>query len=127
MILASLAILDHRAPAHLIRLVERIGLSPVLMPAHPHLPTPISAHPDMLLFFSKECVFTTALYAKIAHHELERICDACKKDLRLIEKELGEGYPNEVLLNVAPIGDLLFCIKTKFRFNLFYRLCAYVI
>lgn len=103
------AVLDCRAPTHLIKCLRDLGLETISLPTHPHLPIPIAAHPDMLIFFASDCIFTTALYANIARKELENISRLCQKPIRIIGNELSSGYENEILLNAAPIGKYLIC------------------
>lgn len=105
----TVAVLDCRAPTHLLRCLRDLGLEPISLPAHPHLPIPIAAHPDMLLFFARDCIFTTSLYSSIAKKELKYLSQLSQKPIRIIENELSSGYENEVFLNAAPIGKYLIC------------------
>ena len=85
------------------------------------------SHPDMLLFFGKEAVYTTRSYYAIAKEPLGRICEHLNRALCLIEKEVCGGYPNEVLFNAAPVGKLLFCLPEftarEILQNEGYRIC----
>lgn len=103
------AILDHRTPKEVIATLSRRGIRPLLLPPHPHLPPPVAAHPDMLLFFAHEAVYTTASYQKEAKAELDRIRDLTGLPVRAIAQEPGPAYPADILLNAAPVGNRLFC------------------
>ena len=67
------AILDQRAPTELFEAICARGYTPILLPAHPFLPSPIASHPDMLLFFAPDAIYTTRLYEQIAKEELSLI------------------------------------------------------
>ena len=104
-----LALLDHRAPmeaeVHLIQYGHRV----LRLPSHPDLPSPVSAHVDLLLFFAPNEILCTRDYFEIAKEELSIIAEASKKPLRVLDKELGNEYPSDVLFNAASVGAALFC------------------
>lgn len=103
------AILDHRAPKEIIHSLSRRGIQPLLLPPHPHLPPAVASHPDMLIFFAREAVYTTASYLKEAKTELTRISAITGLPLRTTARELRPTYPADILLNAAPVGNKLFC------------------
>ncbi len=101
----KIAILDHRAPRKIADALQRYGYCPLRMPPHPDLPEPIQAHPDTLLFFAKDAIYTTARYADIAQKQLSQISHICGRPIRICRKELSCGYENEVLFNAVSMGN----------------------
>lgn len=104
-----LAVVDYRISPQAKGALERMGHLVLALPPHPSLPVPVSAHPDMLLFFASDCIFCTKSYQSIAKNELERLYEYTKKPLCTVEGVVSECYPNDILLNAAPIGKRLFC------------------
>ncbi len=103
------AILDQRAPTELCEVIFKRGYVPILLPAHPFLPSPIASHPDMLLFFAADVIYTTKLYAQIAKEELNLISSITGRPICLCDRELSKGYENEISFNAVAIGKKLFC------------------
>ena len=104
-----LALLDHRAPRQAEEGLRKYGHLVLRLPSHPNLPSPVSAHVDLLLFFAPNEILCTRNYFEIAKEELSIIAEASEKPLRVLDKELGNEYPSDVLLNAAPVGERLFC------------------
>lgn len=104
-------ITSHLTPRDTVKAFQKRGYTPILLPPHPNLPTPIASHADTLLFFAPDAVYTTPLYAKIAKSELSEIASATGHPIRTTRQELGNQYPMDILLNAAPIGNRLFCLK----------------
>ena len=104
-----LAVVDSKIPSQAAQALELAGFSLLPLPGHPALPAPVSSHPDMLLFFGKHRIYTTARYAEIAHKELSVIVDAAQKELCILEAEINQEYPKDVLLNSFLLGENLIC------------------
>lgn len=104
------AVLDCRAPLHAVRELKRRGMHTLLLPPHPFLPPPVASHPDLLLFFTGQAIYTTGLYSRIAKDELKELSGRTGVEIRVTEQELGGTYPQDILLDAAQIGDLLFCL-----------------
>lgn len=104
-----LAVVDHRIPTDAKIALERLGHRVLTIPPHPGLPAPVCGHPDMLLFFAPDAVFCTKSYHKIAQKELKQISACIQKPIRETNAEVSEIYPNDILLNAAPVGSFLFC------------------
>lgn len=104
-----LALLDHRAPMEAEEGLRKYGHRVLRLPSHSSLPSPVSAHIDLLFFFAPSEILCAKDYFEIAKEELAIISEASKKPLRALDKELGSKYPTDVLLNAAPMGDALFC------------------
>lgn len=104
-----LAITNHTFPKEAEETLMRLGHRTLRLPPHPNLPKPVASHPDMLLFFAPEAIFCIKSYYEIATRELEEISSAYGAPLRFAQKEYGNAYPDDVLLNALPMGDFLFC------------------
>ena len=103
------AILGATVPADAERALKAEGYRTLRLPPHPQLPFPVNSHPDMLLFFSSDAIFCTAAYFKVARRELEELSHIAKLPVRTVMREVGLRYPDDVLLNAAPVGKYLFC------------------
>ncbi len=104
-----LALTNYTFPTDAEETLRRLGHRTLRLPPHPNLPTPVSSHPDMLLFFAQNAIFCTKSYSKIAAKELEEISAVYGAPIRFVEEEYGNEYPDDVLLNALPLGNRLFC------------------
>lgn len=104
-----LAIVDERIPQPAADGLCARGWELVKLPPHPALPTPVSSHPDMLLFFAPDAIYTTGSYLQIALPMLNQIAAAVGKPIRTVAGEVGGQYPSDILLNAAHVGKYLFC------------------
>lgn len=104
-----IAAVDSRIPSAARRELERRGFEVLLMPPHPALPKNVASHPDLLFFVSKDTVYTTRSYFQIAETEIKRLTYCSNRNLWLCSEELGEAYPQDILLDAAPIGHWLIC------------------
>ena len=89
--------------------MAHLGHHTLRLPPHPNLPEPVASHPDMLLFFAPDAIFCTKSYYEIATRELEEISMVYGAPIRYVEKEYGNEYPRDVLLNALSMGKYLFC------------------
>ena len=103
------AVVDHRIPHQAQTNLTGLGYTLCKLPSHPALATPVSAHPDMLLFFAPDQIFCTKEYYQIAKKELDSLSEHCKKRIDLINDTQTNEYPHDILLNAAPVGKDLFC------------------
>ncbi|MBE6554036.1 MAG: hypothetical protein E7666_06820 [Ruminococcaceae bacterium] len=108
-----LAVMDFRTPKADVDALLAKGVTVCKLPPHPALDPPVSAHPDMLLFFAPDHILCTPSYAKIAERELTLIEKTCNRPIRLTEQELASDYPHDIALNALPIGKHLFCHVTN--------------
>lgn len=105
-----LALLGDETPATLSFVLRRHGYKVLHMPRNDRLPAPVAAHPDLSIFFAEDAVLTTAHYAKAARAELSEVCRAVDHPLRIIARDVGDRYPQDVLLDALPLGRRLFCL-----------------
>ncbi len=75
-----------------------------VLPADPHLPTPVAAHPDMLLFSLGGSFVTYRSYYHRARDILDPLCACTGRTLRLTDHPYGNVYPQDVGLNALPIA-----------------------
>ncbi len=104
------AVLDCRAPEDIKQALRRHGFRLLTLPPHPALPPPVSSHPDLLVFFARNAIYTTSSYREIARAELNGLCRLTGRDIRTVSREIGERYPADILLDAAQVGDRLFCL-----------------
>ena len=104
-----LAVTNHTFCREAEDALAMFGHRTLRLPPHPNLPSPVSSHPDMLLFFAPDAIFCTKSYYNIATKELEEISRVYGAPIQLIDEEYGNKYPTDVLLNALPLGKQLFC------------------
>ena len=104
------AVVDIRIPKNAEDTLKKRGFDICKLPPHPALPPPVASHPDMLVFFAQDAIFTTRSYLSIAECELKTLSRAAQRPLRVLAEEIGSVYPYDVLLNAAPVGDHLLCL-----------------
>ena len=104
-----LALTNYTFPTDAEENLACLGHRVLRLPPHPMLPSPVSSHPDILLFFAKDTIFCTQSYYKIAKKELEEISAAYGAPICCIEEEYKTEYPHDVLLNAFSLGNYLFC------------------
>ncbi len=102
------AIVDSRIPEECAESLRSFGYELILMPEFPSLPAPVSAHPDMLLFFADRTVFCHKDYFPIAEKQLGKIAK-CGYDIVLTEENIASEYPQDILFNALSLGDKLYC------------------
>lgn len=116
-----LAVVDCRFPEDAQSTLWEYGYETVKLPPHPHLSTSVASHPDMLLFFVSDAILTTRTYVQVAKQELKRISEFLQKPILTVREELGNTYPQDILLNAAPIGRKLFCYAAHTATELTHR------
>ncbi len=107
-----LAVVDERIPDAASHTLRSMGFDVLRMPPCPSLAEPVSAHPDMLLFFAPSCVLCTEEYAAVARDELAVIERVTKRPIVTVRARHGRDYPSDILLNAAPVGERLFCLPS---------------
>ena len=105
-----LAIIDHRAPREICEGLQKQGFKLLKLPSHPSLADPVSAHPDMLLFFTRDAIITTHDYFNVAHRELDEISKHTQRNIISLKTALDATYPNDIFLNAAVVGKHIFCL-----------------
>lgn len=103
-------VLDLKAPLAAEAAFLRLGFSVLRLPPNPRLPLPVSSHPDMLVFFAPDEILCTKTYAEIAKKELDALCRAADRPMRVVEQECGDAYPYDILFNCATVGTHRFCL-----------------
>lgn len=106
----SLSVIGGSAPRELDGLLVRHGYRVLRLPRNPQLPPAVADHPDLSVFFASDAVYTTKGYASLAKDELNAVCAAIGRPLRIVTGECGATYPQDVLLDALPLGGLLFCL-----------------
>ena len=102
------AVVDSRIPRPCAERLSALGYGLIAMPEFPALATPVSAHPDMLLFFAYNTVFCHKDYFDIAKDELEEIA-GCGYDIILSDEKISNNYPSDILFNALRLGNKIYC------------------
>ncbi len=122
-----LAVLSSKTPLAAMDGLRNEGFDILPLPPNPTLPKPVSAHPDLSVFFAPDGILCTSSYYKLAKKELDTLSQYAKKPILCIEEETSDTYPGDILLNAAPVGRRLFCLPehTAHKLTAFYgyKLC----
>ena len=108
----KLSVIDFRMPQEAQSALEAFGYTLCQLPLHKALDTPVSAHPDMLLFFATDAIYCTAEYKKTALDRLETIARHTQKQLIPLDRKQRKDYPHDILFNAAVVGKHLFCLPS---------------
>ena len=101
-------IADNRIPKKALASLKDLGFSPILLPCSPSLAEPVSAHPDMLIFFGDKIYFPHDYY-KAAGTELELIASVKKSELAPCDIKLRSSYPDDIAFNALQLRETLLC------------------
>ncbi len=100
-------VLDGRTPKAAVDSLKARGFSPILLPCFSRLAAPVSAHPDMLIFFGDRIFCSTEYYLE-AKNEIDLIKSASKLELTLSGEKISKDYPEDIAYNALVIGGHLF-------------------
>lgn len=104
---------DSRVDVSIIRELKALGVEPILVPQDVNLQIPVSAHADLHIFNSSYACFYTSKKMGMALNKYlvksKNIVDCEIINNTIITDELGEKYPNDVLLNGVVVGKYLIC------------------
>ena len=106
-------ITDSRIDKRCEEALVELGYSPIKLPPSSNLALPVSAHPDMLVFVSKERLICESEYYSLNSELIDRVADIGVLEILLADENLSPEYPHDVLFNAAPIGDRLICRKSS--------------
>ncbi|MBO5415556.1 MAG: hypothetical protein J6A83_02865 [Clostridia bacterium] len=101
-------IVDNRIPQKCADALTDFGFSIIRLPSFSALPQPVSAHPDMLLFFAKDTVLCHREYAEIAAREIEQISAAGYR-ISVSDEKISDSYPEDILFNALSLGGKIYC------------------
>ena len=104
-----LAFLSSDTPKNIISALEGNGARVIPLPPFPALQAPVASHTDMLLLACGKTLFVHKDYAFSSNKAL---LDAFDKVITL-DEPISSKYPNDILLNIAIVGDNVFA-NTQF-------------
>ncbi len=104
----STAVVDFRTPKKCIEALLALEFSIITLPSFSALQEPVSAHPDMLLFFADKTVFCHKDYFAAAKDELESIRTQ-GYEIALSNEKISSEYPEDILFNALRLGDTIYC------------------
>lgn len=107
----KLALCDSRVEEDIIKEIDLLGCKVILVPQCEELQHPVNAHPDMnFLHYDKTTFYASdSLYNCDSFDEFRKHCEIFNN--RVHVTKLSAGYPYDVLLNAAVIGDYVICNK----------------
>lgn len=104
-------IVDERIDEVIESALRGFGYEILKLPRSGCLQSPVSAHPDMLIFVLKNKLFCHEKYYSEAKRAIDAVADAGGFELTLSKEKWESEYPNDVLFNAASVGDKLICSK----------------
>lgn len=104
----KMAVVDSRIPRPCAERLRKLGYGLIAMPEFPSLQAPVSAHPDMLLFFADREVLCHKDYLAIAETQIGEIAK-CGYDVIVTDENIAPQYPRDVLLNALRIDNKIYC------------------
>lgn len=97
--------LDDRVPSILLNAIEKLEIEPILLPQYDLLPTPVSSHPDMLLYDLGEKLLVYRDY----YEKNRKLFDGIP--VILTDHVAGNLYPGDVGMDALCLGDTVYCLK----------------
>ena len=96
--------LDSRAPREVQDAVQRLGVEAIMLPPYSKLPTPVAAHPDLLLHDLGGRLLVYRDYYE-ANRELFAHISVIFTD-----HAAGDAYPRDVGMDALVLGETVFCL-----------------
>ena len=103
------AIIDCRTPTADIAKLNELGFEVISMPRADYLATPVSAHPDMLMFMGFGKLFCHNAYYQSNKEIIDQLAQRSGLELVLSDEHTSADYPCDVLFNCVLLGDKLVC------------------
>ena len=104
-------IVDYRIDAKCEESLTSRGFDVIKLPPCRVLQSPVSAHPDMLIFIFGNRLFCHERYYSEAKAAVDAVVSAGGFELILSDERWESEYPHDVLFNAAIVGDKLICSK----------------
>ena len=98
------AFLSSNSPENIIQALLKTGIEVKTLPPFSVLQKPVASHADMLLLACEKTLFVHKDYN---FSSSEAIKDSFR-DIILIDEPISSQYPNDILLNIAIVGDNVF-------------------
>lgn len=92
--------------------LRELGFEPIIMPPYKRLQSGVSSHPDMLVFFWGDKYFCTKEYYSEAQEIFKKI-NALGYSPILCDETPSEKYPNDIIFNALPLGNLIFGLENN--------------
>ena len=106
----TIAIVDSRITVSLENELRKYTDTVIKLPPFSALPSPVSAHPDMLIFEFDGTVYTWKDYLQRACNAFDAL-RAVGYKITAIEEAPSDVYPNDVRLNCAVVGKKIIAHK----------------
>lgn len=104
-------IIDSRAPKKVTNSLTNLGFDIISLPCFSALPDPVSAHPDMLIFFADDKIFCHRDYYTIAKNEINEISRS-GYEIILSNEYVSQEYPHDILFNSVIINGNIYGKRT---------------
>ena len=106
-----IVLVDSRMDDECLSALASRGFEVISLPKFDMLQTPVSAHPDMLLFVGGGMLLCHEKYYEAARDVIDHVVSRTGLSLTLSDEEWGRDYPSDVLFNAAPIGECIIANK----------------
>lgn len=104
------ALVDERIDAGSERALAARGFHVIRLPASKKLGAAVASHPDMLLFYHKNRIITSAEYCDSAPYVFSDIRELLPRvNISFTDESFDAEYPRDAIFNALPVGEYLFC------------------
>ncbi len=104
----KIAIIDERTPLLAERKLSMYGFFVLRTKSYYKLPTPLSAHPDMLIYKDSGVLISSAAYVEAAPMLFDDLSRLTRLNFRLTSSDFSDTYPKDCIFNALLIGNKLF-------------------
>ncbi len=108
LVMKRYAVIDKRMPQTCKETLEARGFSLIPLPPFELFDKPVSAHPDMLLFWGDSLICHDE-YFKTAKNEISEIAEIKGVEIELSNEPIEKKYPLDVLFNAIELGKNIIC------------------
>lgn len=103
-----ICLVDERISEKCERGLLKRGFRVIKMPGSDRLSPPVSAHPDILLFYHNNNIITSAEYCEKFPYVFSYIREFSEASITFTSDIQEPKYPNDAIFNALAIGDCIF-------------------
>ena len=103
------AIINCKFPTEAVKLLNDCGFDTVSIPEAEYLNTPMSTHPDMLIFIGFGSIVCHEYYYKCNKSLIDSIAHNSSLELIVSCDEISSSYPLDARFNACVVGNSLLC------------------
>ena len=105
----TIALVDERLDRAAELSLLKCGFHVIRLPASDRLGSAVASHPDMLLFYYKDRIITSADYCERAPYVFTDIRELSSSEIIFSDESFDEKYPKDAIFNALAVGEWLLC------------------